>query len=69
MVKFWPGICSSGSGRLVCALSKCVLAEELDMDGEGTLHIIQSGLQELPRSCPRKNTVRAECRGSEQPLG
>lgn len=28
VVKSWPGICSSGSGLLMPALSKCVLAEE-----------------------------------------
>lgn len=51
------------------ALYKCVLAEEQDMNGEGTLPIIQGGLQELPRSCPGKSTVWAGPRGSEQPLG
>lgn len=69
VVKSWPGICSSGSGRLMPALCKCVLAEEQDMDGEGTLPIIEGGPQELPRSHPGKSTVRAEPRGSEQPLG
>lgn len=52
VVKSWPGICRSGSGRLMPALCKCVLAEELDMDGEGTLPVIQGDLQELPRSRP-----------------